>query len=261
MIQLDQVDGIAEFLSASKSPRDLKLFSKACRSRLPCIFSRQAPKAVLAKACHGKASSMHTHIRNKTACIILYWTCPRWFFQISEISRQDRIWARCSSWQMISPPHSISCKKSNSLPFIGTGRSEIETFVVNVEFCDWSFCEECGDRDWSWKKGNPSGLITLDVAGVLKSKLLQSTGHIHFLIYLRLWLRSSRGLLSRLDVEDCVVSRDLEDLLVARSADTHCPFSWSSNMPNFSFAFLPFNREISSFPNPRHVAFHRGTIG
>lgn len=90
-----------------------------------------------------------------------------------------------------------------------------------------------------WRKrlilenGNPSGLITLDVAGVLKSKLHQSTEHFNFSIYLSLWLRPSRGLLPCLVLEDCVVSRDLEDLLVAGSAYTHCSFSWSSDIAEF----------------------------
>lgn len=79
------------------------------------------PPVFRAKDYEGKASSLHTHIRNTTACIILYRTRPRSVFQISENFRQDRIWARYSSWPKISPPHSISSKKSDSLPFIGTG--------------------------------------------------------------------------------------------------------------------------------------------
>lgn len=80
----------------------------------------------------------------------------------------------------------------------------------------------------------PVGIVNFGCGGVLRSKLIQLPGRFHFSIYPTVWFRSSRGRLPRLVVEVYVVSIDLEDLLVAGPAYTHCSFHGPPILQNFS---------------------------
>ncbi len=125
---------IAGFLSASKNPRDLKLFPKLVVLGCHAFFSRPASKAVRIhpRLTTGKRQTCTLISAIQLPASFLYWTRPCSDFQISENVRQDRILAMYSGWPKISPPHFISWKTSDSLPFIGTGCSVIEASGNNV---------------------------------------------------------------------------------------------------------------------------------